>query len=452
MHWIALRPTPDAAAPAEPTLADVHTALAWGALRFTPLVARVEDALVLEVSASERLFGGRSALLQQFFESNQVIAPVECAQGATSLIALGRLWGGHDVAPEALSVHTLAAARPHLPMLARLGVRRWGQLRALPRGGLVRRFGAELVDALDCAWGQRPEVYPWLTLPEVFDAPLELAASVESAPALLFGARRLLAQLLVWLRARQRGVLALELCWDLDARRANTRHVDAHHTGTQQGRLELRTAQATQDMAHLQRILGEQLARVTLPAPVLTLRLRSLQTQPLAGESHSLLPDEVRRGDSLHQTLERLAARLGAEQLQCTAAQADHRPEHMQRWAPWSAASPSLVATKTGAARALLTGADGQNDAKLHPQAALWPTWLLPSPQRLAVRDGCPQYLGSLTLLAGPQRLEAGWLDAPAALRDYYIARSPQAGWVWVYRERSGPQGDAAWYLHGLYG
>ena len=68
------------------------------------------------------------------------------------------------------------------------------------------------------------------------------------------------------------------------------------------------------------------------------------------------------------------------------------------------------------------------------------------------MRDGCPQYLGSLTLLAGPQRLEAGWLDAPAALRDYYIARSPQAGWVWVYRERSGPQGDAAWYLHGLYG
>lgn len=456
MHWIALRPTPDAATPPELTLADVHTALAWWALRFTPLVARVEDALVLEVSGSERLFGGRRALLQQVLEPNKPLAPVEYAQAATSLVALGRLWSGREVAPEALSVHVLAAARPHLPTLARLGVRSWGQLRALPRGGLVRRFGAELVDALDRAWGQRPEVYPWLTLPEVFDAPLELAASVESAPALLFGARRLLAQLLVWLRARQRGVLALELLWDLDARRANTRHVDAHHTGGQQGRLELRTAQATQDMAHLQRILGEQLARVTLPAPVLYLRLRSLQTQPLAGESYSLLPEDVRKGDSLHQTLERLAARLGAAQVQCVSPLADHRPEQMQHWAPWCADTSTLIAMKSGAVRAVSIRSRGLNDPEFHPQASIWPTWLLPSPQRLPVRDCCPQYQGPLTLLVGPQRLESGWLDGAPVLRDYFIARSPQAGLVWVYRERQvgeaglSPQ-DAPWYLHGVY-
>lgn len=456
MHWIALRPTPNAAAPSEPTLADAHTALAWWALRFTPLVARVEDALVLEVSGSERLFGGRRALLQQILEPSQPLAPVEYAQGATSLVALGRLWSGREVVPEALSVHVLAAARPHLPTLARLGVRSWGQLRALPRGGLVRRFGAELVDALDRAWGQRPEVYPWLTLPEVFDAPLELAASVESAPALLFGARRLLAQLLVWLRARQRGVLALELLWDLDARRSNMLHVDAHHAGGQQGRLELRTAQATQDMAHLQRLLGEQLARVTLPAPVLYLRLRSLQTQPLAGESHSLLPEDVRKGDSLHQTLERLAARLGAAQVQCATPLADHRPEQMQRWAPWQADTPAQNAMKSGAVGAVSIRARGLKDYELHPQASVWPTWLLPSPQRLPVRDHCPQYQGPLALLVGPQRLEAGWLDDAPVLRDYFIARSPQAGLVWVYRERRGgeaglsPQ-DAPWYLHGVY-
>lgn len=140
--------------------------------------------------------------------------------------------------------------------------------------------------------------------------------SVESAPALLFGARRLLAQLQVWLRARQRGVLALELVWELDARRGSG----------SQGRLELRTAQPTQDMAHLARLLAEQLARVTLPAPVLHLRMRSLQTQALAGESISLLPEDVRHGDSLHQLLERLGARLGAEQVRSVRLQADHRP------------------------------------------------------------------------------------------------------------------------------
>ena len=51
---------------------------------------------------------------------------------------------------------------------------------------------------------------------------------------------------------------------------------------------------------------------------------------------------------------------------------------------------------------------------------------------------------GPLTLLAGPQRIEAAWWEpdatgtaaAPAALRDYFVARSAQAGLRWIYRER----------------
>jgi protein ImuB len=452
MHWLALQPTPEA--PQAP-LADAPTAWAWWALQFTPQVACVEDALVLEVSASARLFGGHTALLAQLFAENGPLVGVEYAQGATSLVAMGRLRcasrGLADGAlpPDALPLHTLGAARAHLPTLARLGVRTWGQLRALPRGGLARRFGAPLVDALDRAYGERPETYAWLTLPQVFDAPLELAASVESAPALLFGASRLLAQLRVWLQARQRGVLALELLWELDARRANAQHVDAHHSGGAQGRLLLRTAEPTQDMGHLQRLLAEQLARVTLPAPVLYLRLRSLQTQALAGESASLLPDAVRQGDSLHQLLERLSARLGPQQVRCATAQADHRPERMQRWQAAADAADSGFAIKSGAVCARDTGTSGTNDAK---NAVLYPTWLLPVPQRLAVQQGSPQYQGPLTLLAGPQRLEAGWLEGAAhcALRDYFVARSPAAGLVWVYRERLAGQGDG-WYLHGLF-
>ncbi|MBC7918119.1 MAG: DNA polymerase Y family protein, partial [Rhodoferax sp.] len=164
MHWIALQPAPDAHSDA---LADLHTALAWNALRFTPLVARVEDALVLEISASERLFGGRAALVRLIYQQNKALARIQHAQGATSLIALGRLWSASAQSPvDALPVKVLAAARPHLPTFSRLGVGSWGQLRALPRGGLVRRFGAGLVDALDQAYGQRAELYPWITLPE----------------------------------------------------------------------------------------------------------------------------------------------------------------------------------------------------------------------------------------------------------------------------------------------
>ena len=446
MHWIAVQAAPeppDAPGANAEALPDVDQALAWWALRFTPMVARVEAALVLEVSGSERLFGGRAALLQQLFETGPPAVALAHAQGATSLLALARLWAQAQQAPiHDLPLHSLAAARAHLPTLMRLGCSNWGQLRALPRGGLARRFGAGLVDALDQAYGTRPELYPWLTLPEVFDAPLELSAAVENASALLFGARRLLAQLLVWLRARQRGVLALELLWELDARRSNALHVDAHHQGGAQGRMELRTAQATQDMTHLQRLLAEQLAQVNLPAPVLYLRMRTLQTQALGGESLSLLPEDQRKGDSLHQMLERLGARLGREHILCVQAQARHAPEDMQVWQAWKPQQGKRV----------------QDPAALQPaHAALMPTWLLVLPQQLAVKQHCPQYHGALTLLAGPQRLETGWLEGDVALRDYFVARSAHAGLVWIYRERlpsalpANPDADLRWYLHGLY-
>ena len=452
------------------TLADALSALAWWALRFTPKVAQVGDALVLEVSGSERLFGGRQPFLHAMLGADRPVNGVQYARGATSLIALARLQlatadpptepqqtavGGvvprpRATAPDDLPLYTLAAARAHLPTLERIGCTRWGQVRALPRGGVARRFGAPLLDALDCAYGLKPELYPWLAWPEVFDVSLELAAQVEAAPALLFAARRLLNQLLVWLRARQRGVLALRLGWQMDKRRDTA----------SEGELVLRTAEPTLDMNHLQRLLGEHLARITLPAPVLYLRLRTLETQTLSGSTASLLPDEVLGGDSWHQLLERLAARLGPQCVLQAQACADHRPERMQAWAP--ASSVPVRGVKQ-------SGQAGANALQASKSDELYPSWLLASPLKLAVRQARPLYQGPLTLLAGPQRLEAAWWEvgardtAPAgqgcALRDYFLARSEQAGLLWIYRERlSGPgrtgsSTDAApnWYLHGLF-
>jgi protein ImuB len=500
-HWLALRlrPALPGATIAPATLSDPFTALAWRALQLTPWVAALDGALVLEISGSERLFGGRSALLHQLL--TPALAPLLCAQGPTALVALGRLWAAAPVAgvlsgalsatgegdegggggkldglglrmqgdaipTDALPLAALPAARAHLPTLERLGCRTCGQLRALPRAGLARRFGADLLAALDRAYGQQSEVYPWLRLPEVFDAPLELAAQVESASALLFGARRLLAQLLEWLRARQRGVLVLELRWELDARRSNALHLDAHHDASGYGRLELRTAQATQDIRHLERLLAEQLARVVLPAPVLYLRLRTLTTQPLSGESHSLLLDEVRSGDSLHHMLERVAARLGPAQVLCASAQDEHRPERMQHWQPCAATDAAKVAAKPATPRAEKKGtrtaasvASLSTNVQLSPEpGALYPSWLLATPQSLQVQHAQPQFHGPLALLAGPQRLEAGWLENEApALRDYFVARSQRHGLLLIYcdrlggKEGQGGKDAAQWYLHGVF-
>lgn len=456
MHWIALQPLPETPSHAGPgneaaVLTDPLCALGWWALRYSPKVALLPNAVLLEVSGSTRLWGGRAALLRQIQTSNKPVNQVRYGQGATSLIAYGRLLTPckSPLPPDGLPLQALLAAQPHLATLARLGCTTWGQLRALPRGGLARRFGAALVDALDQAYGVRPDVYPWLTLPEVFEARLELPSAVESAPALLFGARRLLAQLQVWLRLRQRGVLALELHWQMDARR-NTVH---------EGALVLRTAEPAQNMVHLQRLLTERLSQVTLPAPALWLRLRSLETRRLASQSASLLPDDQPQGDSLTQLLERLSARLGTDKVLCCQLQADHRPEGMQVWAAAVNAPDSLAGCAFNVPAGLAS--------------ALLPTWLLTEPLRLAVHQGLPQHQGPLTLLAGPQRLEAGWwhgaaqvvsavagkesmgVSGGATLRDYFVACTRSAVLLWIFRERLGDvthQAVGGWYLHGIFG
>ena len=473
MQWIALRwqpeaveaaaaaveaveaPPPSAPGAAPAVLSD--EALGWWALQFTPRVAWLDEALVVEVSACERLWGGHRQLLRQMDALNPV-APrrLQKVLGATAPIALARLRlfaaGRRPPAdvPAALPLHTLTAARDKLDLLARMGCTTWGDVAALPRGGLSRRLGPGLREALDVAWGLRPERHAWLALPEVFEQKVELPALAETAPGLMWAAQRLLGALQVWLRARQRGVSALELRWTFDRRRSEGIDLPPHQA------LVVRTSQATQDIGHLRRLMGERLALATLAAPASWLWMRSLDTAPWAGATTSFLPEDNRPGDRLHELVERLSARLGPQQVVVPVVRADHRPERMQRWQP--------------ALRGLGAPAVAAPPVDSLPAAGLWPAWLLPEPMALDVRDGQPCYQGRLRRLAGPQKLEAGWWSdeddagrdtgaaaaaAPApALRDYYIAHSPGAGLVWVFRERlpgGGVARDARWFLQGFY-
>ncbi|MEY2619386.1 MAG: hypothetical protein RL522_2388 [Pseudomonadota bacterium] len=434
MDWIALQPPPD----------DPATAWGWQGLRFTPRVARVDEALLLEVSASWRLFGGPQALLRALLAPGPPLSPLpdsQWARGATSRMALALLRlkeVGQAVpprVPDDLPLPLLTAAVPHTDLLARAGCRTWGELRALPRGPVARRFGVALLDALDAAWGERPERYPWLTLPVVFDEGVELPAFASTAPELMQAASHLLGQLQLWLRARHQGVRAFELQWTLDLRRRDGVALPPHET------LVVRTAQAVQAMDHLRRLTSEQLARVTLAAPANHLRLRTLETESWAAATRGLLPEDAVDGERLHQLVERLSARLGAQQVCVPVPQADWRPERMQRWEP---------AVERLHAAALTHTAPRQPPEMTH---SLYPPWLLPQPLRLPLRGHRPWYEGPLRLLTRRQRVETGWWEeGGTVVRDYCIARSERAGLLWVYCEH-GPQADAParWYLQGLY-
>lgn len=447
MHWIALQWL------AEDGAAAAQQARAWWALRFTPRVALAGPALLLEVSGCTRLWGGPGALRRRLLQTAPDAGGVLHAEGATSPAALARLRlrlhgrGATEVAALAaadLPWQVLDAARPHAAALRQLGLRRWGELDALPRSALARRMGTELLQALDVAFGRAPDNdHRWQALPQRFSRTLQLPQRADAAPALLWSARRLLGLLQAWLLARQQGALALELAWQFDQRRANGRELPLWQA------TEVRTAQPVQAMAHLERLLAEQLARVQLLAPASSLRLRVLETAPWRPPTPSLLPEEAPRGEPWHRFMERAGARLGADCARVPALDQRYGPEARQRWMPAAPAQPPARAA-AGVAGAVATD-------------AMAPAWLLRAPQPLWLQDGQPCLDGRpLQLLAGPHRVESGWWARPQeaggsparVARDYFVAQGTDGPLLWVYRERPTAWSAAAqprWFMQGIY-
>ncbi|MBS0468344.1 MAG: DNA polymerase Y family protein [Proteobacteria bacterium] len=436
MQWVALSlSTPSDETPPS---SDALAGLATWALQFTPRVATVDEAIVLELESSLRLFGGRKALHERLRQEAPQLGCSTMAWAPNSLAALacaraGVLNGLRQSLPQlldALPMETLSATTAHRVTLAQLGCRTLGDVRRLPRGGISRRFGKELLAALDQAYGLRPEAHEWIELPTVFRARLELMTRVETAPALLFGARRLLLQLCGWLAARNAGITAFTLHWAHDAMRAR----DAGEGGM----LTIRTAQPMRNVEHLCRLLAEHLAHAELQAPVGDLTLAADEVLPLQERSASLLPDSGSDGESLALVLERVAARLGPERVLRPVLVEDHRAEWAQHWQPAAQPLPRQ---------------------RVAPPQVPQPSFVLPEPLRLLVRGHRPLYQGPLLLLAGPHRVEGGWWhreDGTASqgshhvVRDYWVALSEHAGVLWVFQQRLAGD-DIAWYLQGWF-
>ena len=458
MLWLALlcdppRTTPDAGAhPSVPAGPPQQLVIGWWALQFTPRVALREEAVLLEVSSSRRLFGGERTLLDRVrLEANELgCTAVAWARTAGAALVLARAGVTDGCATplaqllDGLPFTGLTAAHSQEHTLSRLGCRTLGDVRRLPRGGVSRRFGRSLLDALDQAYGLLPEAFEWLSLPDAFEARLELPGRVDAAEGLVFWARRLLLQMSGWLAARHAGVRGFSLTWFHDFHRGSDVPAEAV--------LTIRTAEPTRGIDHFARLLAEQLAHIKLGASVSDIVLRALDVEPLEELSGSLLPDPRRDGEGAVQLLERLSARLGPHNVVRASVRSDFRPEHVQAW------HPATEPMERGTAAALPDLPE--------------PTWLVDPPLRLATRRDRPLYQGPLATVTGPYRIEAGWwdrvevhADAGAAAareagrstrlvrRDYYVMRSAHAGLLWVYRDRSAAAGaDGAWHLHGIFG
>ncbi|VVE47950.1 Y-family DNA polymerase [Pandoraea fibrosis] len=446
-------------------------ALALALLRFGPDVAIAPPQCVLiDVAPSLRLFGGLASLAAQVLESAEALghrASLGVAATASAAVLLA-LAGERDMPAlpgrmpistptpistpisrsiptpadlpqqlDSLSVTFLTEAQPWLDWLAQIGCATVGELRALPTAGLRRRCGADLPAALSRAYGEAPESPNWYRAPPHFEAVLPLPSLTHDIDVLLFGLRRLLAQLTGWLSAGHLATRALTLVLE---------HEPLGRQTLAPTRFDIRLAEASAAPAHLLSLCKERLARSPLVAPVLTLRLDITQTAPHVAQSGSLLPEAGRARQDFVQLMERVAARLGDEHVRRLQVRSDHRPEAAFVSVPHGASGLARLnadSKTSGTSRHLPDG-----ERPLPPR----PAWLLDAPQRLSVQQERPWRHGPLQLVSGPERIEAGWWEPGTVTRDYFIAADTQGALLWVFRERPVKGADAAWYLHGLFG
>jgi protein ImuB len=428
-------------------------AAAHASLAFTPSVALrgEEHVVLLEVQSCLRYWRGLQRLMACL---HQALAPLgHAARYATAPTALGAAllarWqpglelGRHTTSFKALAakldevpVGLLGPGREHWEALQGMGLHTLSDLRSLPRSGVARRFGPQMLQDLDRAYGLQPDPCDWIALPPVFDSRLELFARADTTEQVLHGAAVLLKRLVAWAQAQHARVGRFTLRMHHEPRHREGRAV------AELSSLEVALAEPSADAEHLQLLLRERLANAELAAPTLELSLHcrhAVKGPPPNGE---LFPTPGSEREGLTRLVERLQARLGREQVQQLRSRPDHRPE-----------CTSVAEAADPVARPTTREATVRQGLPLSR-----PVWLLPEPEPLAERQLKPLLDGQpLQLMAGPERIESGWWDGAPAQRDYFIAQAADGALVWIYRDRLPRSLDdrgtgSGWYLQGRFG
>lgn len=367
--------------------------------------------LIVEIGASLRLFGGRRALFDRMREDLQRLGYRYAAgTGDTPEAALvfarmprrGRRRALHE-----LPIGCLSLAAATRASLQASGVKRVGELLALPPAALHKRYGGELLDYLERLRGRRPHGLALYRLPERYTTRHELFGAIESVQGLAFVLHRVFTELEAFLRGADAVIQTLRLTLSHDS------IPDTERT--------LRLSAPTRTAAHLERVAADNLGRLELAAPVLEIALATDRLRRTAPTQADLCTqDQTTDGEHHWSTvLDRLRARLGHDGVTWLAAAADHRPERASAHAD----HPQAIQSRVAAPR---------------------PLWLLDPPRPAPV---------DLTLLQGPERIETGWWDGASVRRDYFRALDGQGRQLWVYRRLDAPAADVpVYYLHGLFG
>jgi protein ImuB len=295
----------------------------------------------------------------------------------------------------------------------------------LPRGPLVRRFGALVTTRLDQAFGRVAEPIEPEFPPELIQARLTFVEPLLTAEAFATVIDRLTAAVCSDMARSSGGARRLDLLFE---------RVD----GTTQA-IRIGTARASRDVRHLARLLKERIERVDPGMGVEAMRLVVPRIDPL-------VPVQLTTSDKdepdIAPLIDRLTNRLGPERVYRVAPVDSDVPErsvrHVQETpvGAWPADLPRPVRLldppQPVEAMALLPD---------HPPMAF--TW-----RRVRHR---------VRRADGPERIAGEWWKRGGetrSVRDYFRVEDEDGHRYWLFRRgdgENGVTGDMRWFLHGLF-
>ena len=454
--------------------ADRLQALAEASLRFSSQVAvRPGESLFVELGrnrwlGSIRGFSGRLELLGRRF-AGRFPPRMGLGRDAAEALALAR-WGRGSLPLGSLPLEALTAyASPFgsdrevdaklaefCAVLKSLGVGRLDDFLALPPHSLGSRFGPNAALLAGRLWGNFSMAWPRFTpaprLEEVLD--LRNPATQDgcsSLDALRFHLKRGLTLLCARLRGRDLRAAALVLELQEEAR---------GRPPIQARRLELRLSLPLGAPLELLKVLVEALEASLrgrgLAAPLAALRLRVTETAPaLAAQGH-FFERQAEVVEAWNTLVDRLAQRLGADQVFLVDLVRTYLPEHAWKkylrepGAPRGAAASGISSADKGPDGDLPMG---KGPAEALPALGPRPFRLLPEPLPLR-RSG--EVLGPLDdgrhwqaiAWDGPERLDGEWWRRHFS-RDYWRVATAEGTDLWVFSRPEAPEGRL--WLQGFF-
>lgn len=399
-------------------------------MRFTPKIALSgTDTILLEVRNSLHLFGGFKALLTQIKQTfPDVLLHIACAPVplVAELMARNRIQKLISRREHLKSVlgliplHQTTISHALLHKLERCGLTCLRDIWRLPRAGLTRRFGPDLLQYLDRLSGSIESPQVIFEAEQRFSAGHDFDQEIETTALLLHAAGILLQQAQQFLQVR-----AL-LCEKVSFHFVYT----ARHGETQQGhQLSVYAQQGGDTAAHFLPQLEERLQSFIFKKAVLRIELHIDQFKLRQDSTLDLFKRSRENTQSWPMLLDILVARLGKSVIYCLLSRADHRPE--KAW------HRRYTTEQTGE----MTQASALTALSLSQSLPPRPIWLLPVPLKKAGTG--------YTLVSGAERLESGWWSEEDLCREYYQAVSSSGQRCWLFRDLKARQEQ--WYVHGLF-